>query len=164
MSTTVSYPYDTFDTEKVFSVFTQKTFIEKKYESVGATHLEFIEYGEKDGKFIIHTKRNITAEIPGFAKKFIRPTTTIVQTEIWKLSDEPVKKGTVVVNAQGLPMKMVGDIILQPTDQGSENILVYEITVGIPLVGGKIANFLDTEGAKTAHKEYEFAINYLKNQ
>jgi hypothetical protein len=163
MPTKVSYPYDSFDSETVFSVFTQKSFIEKKYESVGATHLEFIDFGEKNGEYIIHTKRNITAEIPGFAKKFIKPTSTIIQTEIWQLSNDSIKKGTVVVEAKGLPMKMTGDIVLQPTDNGSENILVYEIKVNIPFVGSQIARFLDAEGRKTADKEYEFAINYLKH-
>jgi hypothetical protein len=158
--TTVKYPY-TFDSEAVFGVFTRKDFIEPKYAYVGATNFEFIEYGEKDGTFIIHTTRDISAEIPGFAKKFISPTTTIIQKEVWTLSDEPTKKGVVEVKAKGLPMQMAGDIILQPTNEGSENILTYEIKVNIPLIGGKLASFLDAEGRKTADKEYEFAVNFL---
>jgi len=159
-TTKVTYPY-TFDSETVFGVFTRKDFIEQKYASVGAMNLEFIEYGEKDGTFIIHTKRDITAEIPGFAKKFLKPTTTIIQKEVWTLTDEPTKKGTVDVQAKGLPMQMKGDIMLQPTNDGSENILNYEITVNIPFIGGKLASFLDAEGRKTAEKEYEFAVGFL---
>jgi len=160
MATTVKYPYS-YDTETVFGVFTRKDFIEQKYASVGATNFEFIEYGEKDGSFIIHTKRDISAEVPGFAKTFLKPTSTIIQKEVWTLSDDPTKKGVVEVNGKGLPMKMTGDIILQPTDSGSENILTYDVTVSIPLVGKKIASFLDVEGRKTADQEYEFAVKFL---
>ncbi|MBF0452745.1 MAG: DUF2505 domain-containing protein [Candidatus Magnetomorum sp.] len=163
MKKTVTYPYDSFDTKTVFNIFTQKTFIEKKYASVGVTHLEFIDYGEKDGTFIIHTKRVVAAEVPGFAKKFIQPTTTVIQTELWTLTDEAIKKGTVRVEARGLPMKMSGDIILQPMDHGCENVLTYDITVNIPLIGGKLAKYLDEEGRKTANREYDFAIQFLRN-
>jgi cytochrome c biogenesis protein ResB len=159
-TTTVRYPYS-FDVETVFGVFTRKDFIEQKYASVGATNLKFLEYGEKDGTFIIHTERDINAEIPGFAKRFLNPTTTIVQKEVWTLSEEPVKKGVVDVKAKGLPMQMAGNIVLQPTNEGSENILTYEIKVNIPLVGGKLASFLDVEGQKTGNKEYEFAVEFL---
>jgi hypothetical protein len=158
--TTVRYPY-TFDSETVFSVFTRKDFIEQKYASVGAENLNFIEYGEKEGTFIIHTTRDISANIPGFAKKFLNPTTTIIQKEVWTLTDDPTKKGVVEVQAKGLPMQMKGDIILQPTNDGSENVLTYEIKVSIPLVGGKLASFLDGEGRKTGDKEYEFAVQFL---
>jgi len=161
--TTVTYPYS-FDSETVFGVFIQKDFIEQKYASVGAVNLTFIEYGEKDGTFIIHTKRDIHAEIPGFAKKFLNPTTTIIQKEVWTLTNEPIKKGVVEVQAKGLPMQMAGDIILQPTNNGSENILSYEIKVNIPFVGGKLASFLDVEGRKTGDKEYEFAVDFLNKQ
>jgi hypothetical protein len=159
-TTTVTYPYS-FDSEKVFGVFTRKDFIEQKYASVGAVNLEFIEYGEKDGTFIIHTKRDIIADIPGFAKKFLSPTTTIIQKEVWTLTDDPTKKGVVEVQAKGLPMQMKGNILLQPTNNGSENVLIYEIKVNIPLVGGKLASFLDGEGRKTGDKEYEFALDFL---
>ena len=163
MSTTVKYPY-LFDTETIFQVFTKKDFIEKKYASVGAKNLEFIEYGEKEGSFIIHTKRDLLLEVPGFAQKFIQPTTTIIQTEIWTLTDDKIKKGTAHVKPQGLSMiEMSGEIILQPTDEGSENIFTYEITINIPFIGTKLANFFDGEGRKTAQKEYEFAVQYISN-
>jgi len=158
--TTIKYPYS-YDSDTVFGVFTRKDFIEQKYASVGATNLKFIEFGQKDGVFMIHTSRDISAEIPGFAKKFIRPTTTIIQKEIWNLSDDPIKKGVVDVQAKGLPMQMSGDLILQSTNEGSENILTYEIIVSIPFVGGKLASFLDGEGRKTGEKEYEFAVDFL---
>jgi len=158
--TTVRYPYS-FNSETVFAVFTRKDFIEQKYASVGATNLQFIDYGEKEGTFVIHTTRDISADLPGFAKKFLNPTTTIVQKEVWTLTDDPTKKGVVEVQAKGLPMQMTGDIILKPTNDGSENILNYEIKVNIPLVGGKLASFLDGEGRKTGDQEYEFAVKFL---
>jgi len=163
MATTVNHPYS-YDSSRIFDLFTQKEFIVQKYAHVGASNFDFIEFGEKDGTFIIHTTRDIHAEIPGFAKKFLKPTTTIEQQEIWTLSDDAIKKGTVSVKAKGLPMKMAGDLLIQPTDTGCENILTYEITVSIPLIGGKLARFLDEEGRGTADKEYAFALEFLSKE
>jgi len=161
--TTVKYPY-LFDTETIFKIFTKKNFIEEKYKAVGAKNIEFIEYGEKEGKFIIHTQRDILIEVPNFAKKFIQPTPTIIQTEIWNITDEDVKKGTAHVKVKGLSLaEMSGEIILQPTDNGSENVFTYGITVHIPFIGTKLSNFLDAEGKKAAQKEYEFAVQYVSN-
>ena len=156
---TYSYSYDT---KTILEMFLSKNYIQKKFDTTGARNIDFLEFGEKDGKFIIKTKRDITAEIPGFAKKFIKPTSTITQTEKWDINNEELKTGTVEVTSTGLPVVMTGDLRIEPTEEGCKNTLEYEIKVNIPLIGGKLAKFLDDEGRKNAEKEYEFALNYLK--
>ena len=45
-----SYKYNT---ETILNMFLDKDYIQKKFNHTGAENVEFLEFGEKNGKFII---------------------------------------------------------------------------------------------------------------
>jgi len=165
MSSRVMHSYP-IDSEALYNMLINKEYIAQKYEAIGAKNILFLEHGEKDNQFIVKTERIVSANIPSFAKKFLNPSSTIIQTEIWHLSNDPVKKSDVEVVGKGLPfaISMKGNNTIQPENEGCQNIFEFDIHVGIPLVGGKIASFLKEEGLKSGEQEYQFNLNYIKSR
>jgi len=160
MGFTLNHPFSK-DVTTVFGMFTDPNYLTEKFTALGATNLELVEHGEKDGKFIIICKRDIPTNPPGFAKKILKSTNTIVETDIWDLSDPDVKRGTYTVDIKGTPITVTGTMTLSPTDTGSVNVVETEAKVSIPLIGGKIAAFIEDDTRNTLDNDYEYTKKYL---
>ena len=81
------------DTETLFKVLTDKTFLIKKFESTGAKNITIPECAEKNDTFVITRKLDIPANPPGFAKKFIKAMNTVTATDTWQSYDKEKKPG-----------------------------------------------------------------------
>lgn len=81
------------DTETLFKVLTDESFLIKKFESTGAKNVSIPECGEKDDTFVITRKLDIPANPPGFAKKFVKAMNTVTATDTWHSYDGEKKPG-----------------------------------------------------------------------
>lgn len=77
-------------------------------------------------------------EVPGFARKFAGDTINIVQEEEWSSHTS----AALSVNIPGKPGEMKGRITLVGDDAGTTETVDVNVKVNIPLVGGKIADFI----------------------
>lgn len=77
-------------------------------------------------------------EVPGFAKRFVGDTINIVQEENWS---SPTSAALQVL-IPGKPGEMVGTISLAGDDAGTTETVAVKVKVNIPLVGGKIGDFI----------------------
>ncbi|MBF0452055.1 MAG: DUF2505 domain-containing protein [Candidatus Magnetomorum sp.] len=161
MGTIVKHKYP-YTSDAVYNMLLNRDYVEKKYPEIGFTDVKIVYFDKKDDTFVIQTRRDIVADIPGFAKKFIQPKSTLIQTDTWVISDDPRKTGTVQLETEGLPVRMNGRMQLQPTDDGCLNVFDYEIKVNIPLIGGRLARFLEEQGMKSGEDEYVYNLAYLK--
>ena len=59
-----------------------------KYTSQGHEHVEVLECGDHDGGIRIVSSRVVTVDLPGFAKKVLKPTNTMKQTDEWHRQDD----------------------------------------------------------------------------
>lgn len=79
-----------------------------------------------------------TTGVPGFAKKIVGETTTIVANEAWTSATA----ADLTIAIPGKPGEMSGTIDLAEVGDGVVETVALAITVGIPLVGGKIEGLL----------------------
>ncbi|WP_183098775.1 DUF2505 domain-containing protein [Nocardioides pelophilus] len=75
-----------------------------------------------------------TDRVPGFAKKFVGAETDIVQSETWGSPE----RGDIHVTIPGKPGDLTGTAVLTEKDGVTTETVTFDITVKIPLVGGKI--------------------------
>ncbi|MDF1603920.1 DUF2505 domain-containing protein [Nocardioides sp. YIM 152315] len=95
--------------------------------------------------------------IPGFAKKFVGDEINIVQREEWTAVDH----ADLHVTIPGKPGQMIGSIELVEDDGTTTETVEAEITVNIPLVGGKIEKLIGDLLRKALCAEEQVARDYL---
>jgi hypothetical protein len=102
-------------------------------------------------------------EVPGFAKKFLKPLNTVEQTDEWQPpSAKGERNGTWKVSASGVPVSVVGTQRLARAAKGHTVLeITGDITCSIPLLGGKLASFVGGDVERTIHAEQEFNDTYL---
>ncbi|HEY0973683.1 MAG TPA: DUF2505 domain-containing protein [Solimonas sp.] len=121
----------------VMKMFSDKAYFERKYEALGFKDITVLEHEKSDKRFHIkvrYTTKN-TVTLPDFAKKFIPDTAVVTQSDTWDLTK---KTGRIEAEIKGAPVKVVCDMTLKDEGKGAANHLKWNISCGIPLVGGKV--------------------------
>jgi len=150
------------DTETVFSVLTDESFLIKKFESTGAKNITIPECAEKNNTYVITRKLDIPANPPGFAKKFIKAMNTVTATDTWHSYDSEKKEGTFDIAIKGLPVSISGSLCLKPTKKGCDYIVEFDAKVHIPLIGNKIAKLIENDTRDNLEMDYQFTKAYLE--
>ncbi len=123
--------------------------------------------GGVSGTFEITTDGEITtavvdqvqpaAGLPSFATKFVGSEINIVQREEWSSAEY----ADLHVTIPGKPGKMVGSISLVEDGGTTTETVAGEITVNIPLVGGKLEKLIADMLRKALRAEEQVARDYL---
>ncbi len=162
MSFTITHSYAK-DSDILFRVLTDASYLVKKFEATGAKNVEVIECRERGGVFVITRKLDLPTNPPGFAKKFVKSTNTVIATDTWQSFDNPLKQGVFELDIKGVPISASGQIMLKPTKKGCDYIVVFEPKVRIPLIGGKIAQLVENDTRANQEKDYRFTRKYLES-
>ena len=126
--------------EEVIDMLADADAVTQRYSGMGHRDIDVRECERTDDSARIVTSRVVAVDLPGFARKVLAPTNTMVQTDEWR-RDGDSWAGTFQVRVEGAPVEMSGKLSLTPDGDSS----VYEVTttmkVKVPLVGGKIADW-----------------------
>jgi hypothetical protein len=95
--------------------------------------------------------------IPGFAKKFVGDEIHIVQSERWSSPDH----GDIHVSIPHKPGEMKGTATLAEDAAGTTETVDLTVTVGIPLVGGKIEGLIADMLSKALRAEHRVGVRWL---
>ena len=151
MEFTVDQTYD-HPAEAVFTALTDFAAVTAKYEAAGQRDVTLVLRDvDDDGSITLVSTRVVPLDVPGFAKKFLSPTQTVTQTDEWGPPEpDGSRRGIFEVEAKGAPVSVRGTLHLSSTGESScRNLTEVTIECKVPLVGGKIADFVskDTRGA-----------------
>ncbi len=150
------------DVETVFAIFADPEFIESKYAAIGSNEAEIKTNDTSSGGQHLVVRRVVSMNVPGFAKKVLKPENTIIQTEKWGASDaDGSRSGTWDAEAVGVPSSTGGTLRLEPTDGGCIHHVIGEVKVNIPLIGGKIADFAGGQALEQIRAEAEFTKQWV---
>jgi len=130
----------------------------EKYEGMGHRDVEIRELVAGGDTLRIVSSRLVDVDLPGFAKKALKPTNTMIQTDEWRRGPDGSWSGTFDVDVKGSPAHISGVMSLVPDGAGSKHAVTIDFQVKVPLVGGKIADWL---GKKDVQRtlDAEFAFN-----
>jgi uncharacterized protein YndB with AHSA1/START domain len=151
----VTHRFDA-DVETVYRLVSDPDFIERMYADEGATDIS-IETDQRGGDPRHVIKRRVTIDLPGFARKVMQPTNTVVQVDDWSAADGDGRRiCSYTVEVQGVPSKIAGTVTLTPDGDGTRQDIRAEVKVSIPLLGGKLEGFAVDSGKKVLEEEAEF--------
>jgi len=162
----LEYAYDA-GPDVVFAMFSDPEFLRAKFEATEAREHEVVECARTpDGGFRIVTKRTVKADIPGFAKKFFKPYTSMTQTEDWGPVSDDGRAGTWRVEPAGVPVSVTtaGTTRLEATSAGAVQIIDATIKVSVPLLGAKLEHFVFDQAKTTMDAEHVFGRQWLHDQ
>lgn len=146
------------DVDTVFGLFHDPDFMKAKYEGIGARNVEVLECA---GRHAVKVRREVPADVPSLLKKFLNPWNTVVQSESWDGKAGGPYRCTFEIDVGGVPVGMKGAMELRAEGGGCVNDVQLEVKCGIPLVGGKLADFVGGDAEKAIQAEYEFIRAHL---
>ena len=148
--------------DAVIAMFRDETATVARYESMGHRDVKVVELDADDDTVRVVSTRVVDVDLPGFAKKALKPTNTMTQTDEWHRQDDGSWSGTFGVDVQGAPVRIDGTMQLVPEANGARHTVNLDLQVKIPLIGGKIADWAGkNEGRKTLDAEFAFNAQRL---
>lgn len=143
----------TQDADLILRMFSDQAYFEQKYAQT-ASACEIVECEKTDSRFRIKAKLKMPTEapVPGFAKKFIADSMTVIQQDTWDLNS---RKGKLEIEIVGAPISVSADMELVSTDKGCENRMRWTFTCKVPLVGGKVEQMIQNDVCAKAPRDLE---------
>ena len=149
------------DVDSVFALFHDVDFMQEKYQGLGARNVKILECAGSAGNYTIKVQREVPADVPGLLKKFLNPWNTLVQSEQWQGASGGPYTCNIAIDISGVPVSIAGKMELRSTAAGCVNEVQLEVKCSIPLVGGKLADFVGSDAEKSMQAEYQFISGRL---
>ncbi|MGO8877695.1 MAG: DUF2505 domain-containing protein [Acidimicrobiales bacterium] len=129
-----------------------------KYESMQHRDVKVLECERKGGSLRVVSSRVVDVDLPGFAKRVLKPTNTMRQSDEWTRVHDDLWEGTFDVEVQGAPIHISGTMKLTP--RGGETIhdVKLRVDVKVPIIGGRIADWAG-KGDVRRSLDGEFSFN-----
>jgi len=133
----------TFDApiDKVWAMFRDPDSHVAKFAAMGHRDIEIVDQSSTPEQFRIELKRLVDLELPGFAKKVLKPTNTVTTIDTWNDHGDGTYGGTFELHAVGTPMESTGTTHIEPDGDKTRYTVTITLKVKVPLVGGKIESY-----------------------
>jgi hypothetical protein len=152
---------------RLHATITNAEYLAAKFPTIGFRDVAVVSAGPTG----VETRRTVVAPLPGFARKVLGETQTVTQIESWTATADRAD-GTFTAHAQGTPIRIAGTMTIEPgavlpgggldPDGGGCVLRIRgEVTVKVPLIGGKISDLVAAEATKTLQREYVFTQQWL---
>lgn len=129
-----------------------------KYETMGHRQVKVEECEAQSDTLRVVSSRTVDVDLPGFAKRVLRPTNTMHQTDEWRRQSDGSWQGTFDIQVQGAPIHMSGTMSLTPAGDQTVHDVSVRVEVKVPVVGGRIADWA-AKGDVRRNVDGEFSFN-----
>lgn len=150
--------------EKVWAMFADQDSHVAKFEGMGHRDIKVLDYESDGTNVLIKVSRVVDVDLPGFAKKVLKPTSTVESTDKWRDNGDGTYGGTFVAEPHGQPVEVKGTTSLKPD---GDDRTIYEVKatvkVKVPLVGGKIENWAKGDILGQMDEEFEAGDKWLSS-
>jgi hypothetical protein len=117
-----------------------------------------------DGSVAVVTTQVLRASrLPGLVSQFHRGDLAIVRTESWSAVEDERAEATVLGEIEDAPVSLKGNALLAAHSDGARLTFNTEVEVRIPLVGGKIEDFIRGHLSSLVAAEQAFTTQWLAN-
>lgn len=141
------------DVGSAFKLCTEQKAQEMVYAQLGGTDLKIKREGRAPN-VKLRVSRRMPANPPAAIRKLVPQTNDVSHVEDWGVDGEGYA-ADIVVEIKGVPVKIVGTKVLQPEKGGCSVAWHFDVTSGIPLLGGIIASFAGEEIRKNLEDEFK---------
>ena len=148
--------------ERVLAMLADDEATVAKYEGMGHRDVQLLASQHDDDHLHVASSRVVDVDLPGFARKVLKPTNTMRQTDDWTRHDDGTWAGTFAVEVDGAPVELSGVMALTPGGATTEHVVTITMNVKVPLIGGKIADWAGKNDVRrTLEAEFAFGDTWL---
>jgi len=141
------------DVASAFKLCTEQKSQEQVYAQLGGTDVKIKREGRAPNVKLKISRKEV-ANPPAAIKRLVPATNDVSHTEDWA-EDGDGYSADIVTEIKGVPVKIVGTKSLQPEKGGCSVEWKFDVTSGIPLLGGIIASFAGGEVEQKLEKEFK---------
>jgi hypothetical protein len=154
----------TFDApvEDVWAMFRDRDSHVAKFEGMGHRNLEVLEHEADEDRVRIVIARDVTLDLPGFARKVLKPTNHVVSTDEWRANGDGTYGGAFDMDTKGAPVDISGTTHIAPEGDGRTRYeLETHVSVNVPVVGKRITNWAKGDVEKQMQQEFDAGDAWL---
>ena len=107
------------------------------------------------GGVLLTVSRQLPSGGPGVLERFLPRDGRVLQTDEWEPAADGVRRGSWQVTIAGAPATLGGTMLLEPLPTGCRYTIAGQVSVRVPLVGGKAERLVADLVARLADKEAE---------
>lgn len=147
------------DVETIFEKLTDPDFLVERCVALGEKNIQCDV--ESDGRLTtVILTRTIKRDLPAVLAKIFGAENQMTMKEKWEDIGKN-KIGSYVVDVQGQPVTLSAKFKLKPTDKGCEYSIDYTCKAKIPLLGGKVEDFILGQTEAGMRKEMDYLASKL---
>jgi hypothetical protein len=139
------------DVENAFKLCTEQKSQEQIYAKLGGSDLKVKREGRAPN-VILRISRKEPSDPPAMIRKFVSSTNEVSHVETWA-ADGDGHTAKLAIDIKGVPVRISGTKSLQPVKGGCTIEWNFDVTSGIPLLGGTLASFAGGEIEKKLQAE-----------
>jgi hypothetical protein len=148
--------------DRVWEMFHDPRSHVAKFELMGHRDVEILDQQRSEGLLRIEISQVVDVEIPGFAKRFLQPTNTVISNDRWERRPDGSCGGGFEAAARGAPVKVSGTTEARSLGDGTSHYEIsFAIAVNVPLVGGRIAAWAEGDARRQLEQEFAAGDEWL---
>jgi hypothetical protein len=151
--------------EQVYRALRDQNYWNQRLADSGADEATLDSMTVDDGGIDVVTTQVLRRDrLPGVVMQFHRGDLSIVREEAWSPVRDGTATATVTGAIPGAPVSLTGTAVLAPTDGGGSRLqFTASVEVRIPLVGGKVENFIGSQLVELLIAEQRFTTAWIKD-
>jgi hypothetical protein len=143
------------DADTAQATLSDPDFIVQRSLDLGELSAE-AEVEERDDGIVVTQWRRVQRDLPAALRKVFKPEQDMTVTETWSAYDDGSWSCEQVVDIEGQPVTIHGDIEIEPTEAGCVYRIEQRAKVGIPILGRSVERYVLGEAKTTVARETEY--------
>lgn len=141
--------------DDVWAMFSDPASHVQKFTRMGHREIEVVDSSGDDDGFHLVVRRLVDVDLPGFARRVLKPTNTVTTTDSWSRRPDGTCEGTQRIDTQGAPVRISATTSLRPQGDETRYAIAVDLEVTVPLIGGRLADW--SKGMVRSQLADEFA-------
>jgi len=152
----------TFPAERVYAAMTDRVYLEARLRELGGPGSALLEHGASPESSRYKLRQGVSeSDLPPVVGKVVGGNLTIERTETLVRGEAGRYSGDVDVAIPGAPATAAGTVTLADQGDGSVFAVHADVTVNVPIFGGKIEEIVADQVRRLMEAETAFTITWL---
>jgi hypothetical protein len=148
--------------DKVFALLTDPRWLEQRSAGLGELSCK-VKAKKSGGGVTLTMQRRVKRDLPALLAKVLQPEAQLDFVETWSAPDaDGQRSGQLEIEVVGQRVHVKADFELAPAGKGCVYRIVHKCKSGIPLIGGAVERFAQSQVESGCADEFAYLVKFLK--